>query len=46
MFSSSGKLKFVDKKINHKDKAWKILIVDDEEGVLIITKTVLSSFVF
>jgi len=46
MFSSSGKLKFVDKKINHKDKAWKILIVDDEEGVHIITKTVLSSFVF
>ena len=46
MFLNDGKLKFVDKKKSSSKKAWKILIVDDEEGVHTITKTVLSNVAF
>jgi response regulator RpfG family c-di-GMP phosphodiesterase len=46
MFKNDGKVKFVKKQKNLSKNAWKILIVDDEEGVHTITKTVLGGFSF
>ncbi len=46
MFKNDSKMKFVNKEKETTVDAWKILIVDDEEGVHTITKTVLSGFTF
>ncbi len=46
MFINDSKMKFVNKAKDTSSDTWKILIVDDEEGVHTITKTVLSGFVF
>ena len=46
MINNNSKIKFVNKSKNLASNAWKILIVDDEDGVHTITKTVLSGFTF
>jgi len=43
---SDGKIHFVEKEKITTSHAWKILIVDDEEGVHTITKTILGAFNF
>ncbi len=46
MFKEDDKIKFVSKSKKSSNNIWKILIVDDEEGVHTITKTVLNDFMF
>jgi len=46
MFNDNSKMKFVNKYKDSSSDAWNILIVDDEEGVHTITKTVLSGYTF
>ena len=46
MFNDDSKMKFAKKAKSSTKDAWKILIVDDEEGVHSITKTVLGNFTF